>query len=185
DDGVRLGNGVTRRIMRVWDRDAAHARRLRRADAVVRVLDRRALVRVDTETACDLDVHVRSRLPRGDLLRRHGRAEAVRDAAGLEHAVDDLAVRRRREPEDEVGREPPYGLDGARQPRRPGLVTLEHALDDQAVDLLRQLGEADAVVHVTRPLRRAHPHHVALRTLVPVTAAFAGQRFPHLVPQRL
>jgi hypothetical protein len=40
-------------------------------------------------------------------------------------------------------------------------------------------------VHVARPLLRAHPHHVALRLLVPAAAAFPGKLLPYLVPNLL
>src|SRR6185437_6424898 len=120
-----------------------------------------------------------------DLLRRRRRPEAVRDAAGLEHPVDQLAVRGRREAERELGGEAPHRLERAGQPRRPGRIALEHALDDDAVDLLGRLGEADALVHVPRPLRRAHAHHVPLRARVPAAAALLRERLPHVVPHLL
>ena len=76
-------------------------------------------------------------------------------------------------------------VEGAGNPRRPGRVALEHPLDHDPVDLLRRLGEADPVVHVARPLGRAHPHHVPLRAVVPAPASLPGELLAHLVPHLL
>ena len=59
------------------------------------------------------------------------------------------------------------------------------APDDLGADLLRRLAEPDHVVHVARPLRRAHAHHVPLRALVPAAAALAGELLAYLVPDLL
>ncbi len=64
-------------------------------------------------------------------------------------------------------------------------VALEHPADDLVVDLLRRLGEPQLVVHVPRPLGRAHPHHRGLRAVVPATAALAHQLLAHVVPHLL
>ena len=57
--------------------------------------------------------------------------------------------------------------------------------DDDPVDLLRRLGKADALVHVARPLGRAHAHHVPLRALVPAAATLVRQRLADVVPHLL
>ena len=59
------------------------------------------------------------------------------------------------------------------------------ALDHLAVDLLRRLGQADLLVHVARPLCRAHAHHVLLRLVVPAAAALLGELLAGLVPDLL
>ena len=64
-------------------------------------------------------------------------------------------------------------------------VAREHPPHDLVVDLLRRLGEPDHVVHVARPLGRAHAHHVRLRALVPAAAALARELLAHLVPDVL
>ena len=47
--------------------------------------------------------------------------------------------------------------------RQIGTVAVEHAPHDLGVDLLGTLPEVELVVHVPRPLHRAHPHHRPLR----------------------
>ena len=86
------------REVRVRDGDDAHARRLRRADAVVRVLDRRRTGRVDAEPARRLEVDVRRRLAARDLLRRDRRARtssaspATRSTTSISSGFDDDAI---------------------------------------------------------------------------------------------
>ena len=99
DDSASASDSVVGREVRVRDGDDAHARRLRRADAVVRVLDRAAARRVDAEPAGRLEVDVRRRLAARHLLRRDGRREVCREAGRSEHDVDQLGVRRRRDRE--------------------------------------------------------------------------------------
>ena len=107
----------------------------------------------------------RRRVPacRGDLLRRDGRrrtARARRPSRGtpsITGRFDDDASpsgQRRRAAAPRRAR---------REERQPLAVALEHPAHDLVVDLLGRLGEADHVVHVARPLRRAHAHHVRLR----------------------
>ena len=64
-------------------------------------------------------------------------------------------------------------------------VAREQPPDDLVADLLRRLGEPDLVVHVARPLGRAHPHHRRLRALVPAAAALLRQLLAHVVPDLL
>ena len=77
--------------------------------------------------------------------------------------------------ERERGRQARDRLDGARDQRQALAVPLEHPPDDLVVDLLRRLGEAELVVHVARPLGRAHAHHRGLRAVVPAPAALAHE----------
>ena len=95
------------------------------------------------------------------------------------------AVRRSREPERPAAREPLDGLDGAGQQRQPLAVARLHAADDFGVDLLRRLREPELLVHVARPFERAHPHHVALRPVVPAAAALPRELLPFRVPDLL
>ena len=76
-------------------------------------------------------------------------------------------------------------VERSREPGRARGVAVEHPLDDEPVDLRGRLGEPDPVVHVARPLGRAHPHHVPLGALVPVAAALVRELFAHLVPDLL
>ena len=59
------------------------------------------------------------------------------------------------------------------------------ALDHLAVDLLRRLRQLDPLVHVLRPLGRAHAHHLPLGALVPAPAAFSCELFAGRVPDVL
>ena len=88
-------------------------------------------------------------------------------------------------PSRKSGRQPSHRLDAAVDERQLLGVARSHAPHDLGVDLLGRLGEPDHVVHVPRPLRRAHPHHVGLRPLVPASAALAGELLAHLVPDVL
>ena len=100
EDEVGLGERlVARRIGRVRDRDHAHPGRLRRGDPGVGVLDRGGPRGLDAEPAARLEVDVRRRLAARHLLRRDGRAEVPAEARELEHEVDQLPVRRRRDAE--------------------------------------------------------------------------------------
>ena len=108
---------VVGRVARVRDREHAHPRRLGRADAAVRVLDRSAALRADAEAACGLEVDVRRRLAARDLLGGDGRREVRRQPRLLERRVNELAVRRRRQPEWELRRDAADGVDRAGQQR--------------------------------------------------------------------
>ena len=57
--------------------------------------------------------------------------------------------------------------------------------DDLLRDLLRRIRHPKLVVHVARPLERAHAHHLPLRAFVPAAAALARELFAHLVPDVL
>ena len=141
--------------------------------------------RVDAEAARRLEVDVGRRLAARDLLGGDRRAEERRDPARVEHGVDQLAVRGRGEAEREAPGHPADGVERTGEPRRPACVALEHPLDHDPVDLLRRLGEADPVVHVARPLGRAHAHHGPLRAGVPAPAALARELLAHVVPDVL
>ena len=71
----------------------------------MRVLDRRAALRCDAEPARSLEVDVRRRLPRATSSDETVAVEVLRDPGDVEDGVDELAVRRRREPEREARRE--------------------------------------------------------------------------------
>ena len=103
---------VVGREVRVRDRDDAHPGRLRRADPVVRVLDRGAATRVDAEPARCLEVDVGRRLAARHLLRRDRDREELAQARRAQHDLDQLRVRRRRDRERPPRRRP-------RAPRRP------------------------------------------------------------------
>ena len=81
-------------------------------------------------------------------------------------------------------REPFDGRDCAGHEREALAIAHAHPAHDLRVDLVGRLGEADGLVHVLRPLGRAHPHHVPLRALVPAPAPLT--RDPsRRVPDRL
>ena len=56
---------------------------------------------------------------------------------------------------------------------------------DLGRDLLGRVGQADHVVHVPRPLRRAHAHHRPLRVLGPAGAPLLRDLPARLVPELL
>ena len=60
-----------------------------------------------------------------------------------------------------------------------------HPAHDLVVDLVGGLWQPDDVVHVTRPLGRAHAHHVRLRLRVPAPAALARELLAYVVPHVL
>ena len=111
-----------------------------------------------------LEVDVGRRLPARDLLGGDGGAEEPGDPARLEHGVDQLAVRRGREPEREARRR-----SGARPRARRGATAARRRSARASARRRSRLissgssGEPDRVVHVARPLGRAHAHHRALR----------------------
>ena len=52
-------------------------------------------------------------------------------------------------------------------------------------DLVGPVREPEFVVHVARPLERAHAHHVRLRAVVPAPASLAYERLANRVPDLL
>ena len=64
-------------------------------------------------------------------------------------------------------------------------VELLEPAHDLVRDLLGGSRKADPLVHVARPLERAHAHHVALRALRPGEAALERELAPCLVPDLL
>jgi hypothetical protein len=132
-----------------------------------------------------LEVDVRGRLAVGDLLRRDRRLEVSCDAHQVEREVDQLAVRGRGEGQRPALRE---ALDrglGAGDHREVLAVAILESADDLGVDLVGRLREAYDIVHVARPLGRAHAHHVPLGALVPAAAALFGELLAGLVPDLL
>ena len=103
-----------RRVAAVRDRDDAHAGRVRGADPVRRVLDRRAALGRDVEPSCSFEEDVRSGLSAFHLLGRHRRLEQRVQTGRRQHDVDQRPVGRRCEREPEHLRESPY----APRPRR-------------------------------------------------------------------
>src|SRR5437667_189566 len=85
----------------------------------------------------------------------------------VQGAVNQLSVRRRRKPERPTRCEPPHRLRGALEQRQALGVALTQPLHDLTADLSRRVGNAQDVVHVARPLGRAHAHHVGLCALAP------------------
>ena len=159
--------------------------RVRCADAVSRVLDRGAALGRDAESACGLEEDVRAPACRArPPPTRPSRRRAPR-APMREHEVDDRPVRGRGESEPERAGHPANGVDSAVDQGQFLGVALEQSSHDLVVDLLRRVGEPDDVVHVPRPLGRAHAHHVRLSSLVPGAAALAGELLANLVPDVL
>jgi hypothetical protein len=151
----------------------------------VRVLDGCTAPRIGAEAVRRFEIDVGRRLSARDFLGRDGRFEATREAAELEREVDQLAVRRRRETERPLGGEPTDRLGGAGQQRQVLAIALLEPADDLRVDLVRRLAEPDDVVHVARPLRRAHAHHVPLRAAGPAAASLLRELFTNVVPDLL
>src|SRR6266566_6205139 len=99
--------------MLVRNRDHADAGGLRGADAVARVLDGGAALRRYSQSPRRLEIDIGCGFPTRDFFRGDGDAEEPGQPAQLEHEVDQLAVRRRGEPERPAGGEPLDGLRGA------------------------------------------------------------------------
>ena len=158
---------------------------MRRADAVGGVLDRRRPTRLDAEPAHRLEVNVGLRLSAGHLLGRDCRLEQPGEPRPREDGVDERPVRRGGDAEPERARQATHGVDRPGHDRKLVCVAALHPADDLVVDLLRRLGQPDDLVHVARPLRRAHAHHVRLRAVVPAAATLVRERFAHLVPDVL
>ena len=81
--------------------------------------------------------------------------------------------------------EPLDRLARTRDQRQPLPIASLHPPHDLLGDLVGRLGKPDDLVHVARPLGRAHAHHVRLRAVRPLAAALARQLFSHLVPEPL
>ena len=97
---------LVRREEAVRDRHDGHSGGVRRADAVVRVLDRRAVVGRDAEPARRLEVDVRRRLAASDLLRGDRDPKRTGQPRRVEDEVDDRPVGRGREAKRPAGGEP-------------------------------------------------------------------------------
>ena len=173
---------VAGREVAVREREHPHACGPGGADAIVRVLDRGGVGGLDAQPARGLEVDVGRRLAAADLLRRDGRGEQVLDPEQAQRQVDQLAVRGRGQPERPAGGEPLDRLPGAGERRQVLAVGRGQPLDHFTVDLLGCRRQADRLVHVTRPLVRAHAHHVPLRGVVPAAAALPGQLLARLIP---
>ena len=130
--------------------------------------------RVDAEPPRRLEVDVRRRLAARDLLGRDRRGEEAARApparAPRRSAAGSTTTRRRAASAPRAAR-PPRRAPGDQ--RQPLAVPRLHAPHDLVGDLLRLLGHAELVVHVPRPLERAHPHHRPLRLVVVAAAALA------------
>ena len=142
------------RVVRVRDRDHAHAGRVRGADPVRGVLDGGARAGLDAEPPRRLEIDVRRRLAARDLLRRDRRARRGRaiparsSTASISGRFEDDATAER-----ELRRQPPDRLDGAVDQRQVARGSARASADDLGVDLLRRLGEPDLVVHVRATTR--------------------------------
>ena len=132
-----------------------------------------------------LQVDVGRRLASLDLLRGDRRREELCETRTREDALDHGPVRRGGDGERKRSSEAAYGVDGAVDQRKLGVVAFEQSPDDLVVDLLRRLREPELVVHVARPFGRAHPHHVRLGAVVPPPAALAHEPLAHVVPDLL
>ena len=176
---------LARRELAVWHRHDVHARRGGRAQPVRGVLDGDRACRRHPELHERRLIDVGRGLAASDLFARHRHGEEVGEPGEVEHFVDHDTVRRRREPEGPDRREGAHRGDGARQQRQRGPVALAELLDDARRDLLRREGDAEPLVHVARPLGRAHPQHLVGRRGRPDTAFLGDQVAPRLVPRTL
>ena len=109
----------------------------------------------------------------------------IQPRVGAVYELDDRTVRRGRHPERPVRGELAHGLDGVREQRKVRLVGGGHPIDHGIVDLRRLHRHTEAVVHVARPLLRAHAHHVGGRAVVPCAAAVAHDLLTRRVPHAL
>src|SRR5262249_39588881 len=81
--------------------------------------------------------------------------------------------------------EPLDRLPRTRQQRKPLAVEPLEPADDLVGDLLWRQVDAEVIVHVPRPLDRAHPHHVPLRPRVPPAAKLPRQLLASGIPDLL
>ena len=118
-------------------------------------------LRLDAEPARRLQVDVRRRLAPRDLLGRDRDREELREPGSSSATVDQrrgsTTTRARAASAPRAARPPRRapGISGSALP-----VAREHPPTTSAADLLRRLGQPDHLVHVARPLGRAHAHHV-------------------------
>jgi hypothetical protein len=103
--------------------------------------------------------------------------------AQLEKEVDQRPVRRGRYAQGPAGADSPDRVQRAREERQPLTVESFEPADDLRGDLLGRLREADHVVHVPRPLGRAHAHHRPLCVVGPAGAPLLGEPAAGLVPE--
>src|SRR5690606_31460236 len=136
----------------------------------------------DAEAAGGLEVDVRGRLAAPGLLRGDRRGEVARQPRQLEDEVDDLAVGGGGQAEWPARGERRDGLAGAVDERQVLAVAALEPRDDGPVDLLGRQVDAELLVDVARPLRRAHPHHRLGRPGPPGAAALADDLAPRSVP---
>src|SRR4029077_7764559 len=155
------------------------------ADAVLRILDRGTALRSDLEPCGRLEVDVRGRLAVCHFLRGNGRPEELLRTGELEKEVDQRPVRGGGDTERPARADTPDRLDRAVDERQLSSVELRQALDALFRDPFRRVGQADHVVHVPRPLGRAHAHHRPLGVGPPVPATLLRDLAPSLVPELL
>ena len=151
----------------------------------MRVLDRCASRRFDSETLRRLQVDVGSGLAAGDLFRRDGHREEPGQSGELENQVDDRTVRRRCDRQRPAAGQALDRFGGAVDQRQVLTVDPLEAADDLGRDLLRRVRHADHLVHVAGPLGRAHAHHVPLGAFVPSPAALPRKLLAGRVPDVL
>src|SRR6185295_19112742 len=64
-------------------------------------------------------------------------------------------------------------------------VTLVDPVHDRSRDLLGLHGHLERIAHVTRPLHRAHPHHLLGGAFVPAPSGLTGEVLADPGPHRL
>ena len=119
--------------------------------------------RVDPEPPRRLQVDVGRRLAALDLLRGDGRAERVGKAGSSRTRSITLRFEEVASPSGHRAASERDRLDRAGQQRSTFPVALREAVGDLGGDLLRRNRYPELVVHVARPLGRAHAEHVPLR----------------------
>ena len=129
-----------------------------------------------------LQVDVGGRLAARHLLAGDDGGEALAQAHERQHALDHLAVRRGGKAERPALGARPHGLDRAVDDREVRAVRVEQAGDDLGVDVLRIERDPDLVVHVARPLGRAHAEHRFRRVRRPGPAVRGGEHAAGGVP---
>ena len=169
----------------IGDCDHDHAGGRRGAQAVTGVLDRRRGRGIDAELARRRQVHVGRRLaaPTSSpetVAAKQAVSPVFSSTASITGRLADEAS-----PSGQPRRQPPDRIDRARKCGHLAVVGVEHPLNHTGVELLGVERRAELVVQISRPFRRAHPHHRGRRLGLPGTAVLGHDPPSRPIPDGL